>query len=131
MDQGKKCGIEVASELMELYINKQTNKVMAWPQPTLIDFKFACGDCQASGTVTVQLLDGKVFTRDQQKFLRFRVEVDNDAIMRCHPLNPLNNQKYQSEPYEADYEFPFKDGYRTNFSPSAVWMHFVLEVRTK
>jgi hypothetical protein len=131
MERGKQCMIESSSELMELYIDKQTNEVKSWPYPTLIDFNYNCGDCKASGTVTVWLQNAKIITRDNQRYLRFKIEVDNDAIMKCHPLNPLNNQKYQAYPHEASYEFPFKDGYRTNFSPSAVWMHFVLDVKTK
>lgn len=131
MERGKKCKIEPSSELMELYYTNGKEKMVAYPTPIVIDFKFNCGDCTASGKVTVTLLKARLINRDNKKYIHIKIDVDNDAIMVCHPLNPLNNQKYQSHPFEATYEFPFEDGYRTNFSPNTNWMHFSLEVTRK
>jgi len=54
------------------------------------------------------------------------VEVDNRAVLPCHPLNPLNGQRYSAAPFKADFTLPWEDGYV--FSRPGMWFHLALRL---
>lgn len=65
----------------------------------------------ATGVVYFYLKKALVKTTGGKKMLYFKLLIDNNAVLKCHPANPLNNQKFSAAPFEADFTVPWQDGY--------------------
>lgn len=94
--------------------------------PAIVPFAYRCGDCTAPGEVFFRLRKAFFKRVGPTKTLYVKVEVDNTAVMRCHPLNPLNNQKFSAAPFEADFVIPWQDGFV--FTRPGMWYHLALRL---
>lgn len=125
------CGIELAHAKPPLfiYVDKK-GEVYDDPDfklmPAIVPFNYRCGDCSAQGEVFFRLRKAFFKRVGPKKTLYVKVEVDNTAVLRCHPMNPLNNQKFSAAPFEAEFVIPWEDGYV--FTRPGMWYHFALRL---
>ncbi|MEJ5329155.1 MAG: hypothetical protein WHT07_03275 [Desulfobaccales bacterium] len=125
------CGIELAHAKppLFLYVDKR-GEIYHDPDfkliPAIVPFTYRCGDCTAQGEVFFRLRKAFFKRVGPKKTLYVKVEVDNTAVLRCHPMNPLNHQKFSPAPFEAEFVIPWEDGYV--FTRPGMWYHFALRL---
>jgi len=124
------CGIDLQHGAICLYLDaKGQIHPESFKWPAMVDFHYRCGDCTADGTVNFYLQEARIKKVNDKKMLYIKIKVDNDAVLKCHPRNPLNQQKFSTSPFTADFTIPWEHGYV--FSQPGMWYHFALRLPRK
>ena len=126
------CTIELSHAFPPIVLYKgQGDELTPGPEPiaATADFRYRCGDCTATGPVCFNLKRAALKTAGGKRELYVLVEVDNRAVLPCHPLNPLNGQRYSAAPFKADFILPWEEGYV--LSRPVMWFHLALRLGEK
>ncbi|MGQ9688036.1 MAG: hypothetical protein ACUVXF_04500 [Desulfobaccales bacterium] len=126
------CGIALAHSKPPIFLYLD-EKGQILPEsftfPAIVEFHYRCADCSADGDVEFYLKEAKFKKVSGKKMLYIKIKVDNNAELRCHPGNPLNNQKFSASSFTADFTIPWEHGYV--FSQPGMWYHFALRLPEK
>lgn len=124
-----RCTVELARAdiIICIYLDKKGEvHPDSYRLPANVNFNYRCGDCTGQGDVNFYLQKAQIKTSGGKKMLYFKVLIDNNTVLKCHPMNPMNNQKFSAAPFEADFTVPWQDGYIV--TRPGMWYHFVLNL---